>query len=49
MGLTEQDIAASFAYHNLRRGTMNFSDRNKLGEGGSATVYKVAKLDQSVL
>lgn len=31
-----------FSYENLERATDYFSDKNKLGQGGSGSVYKVS-------
>ena len=31
----------SFSYENLERATDYFSDKNKLGQGGSGSVFKV--------
>jgi hypothetical protein len=33
-----------FSYENLERATDYFSDKNKLGQGGSGSVYKVSSV-----
>lgn len=40
---------ASFTFHELKHATGNFSDQNKLGQGGFATVYKVIFSSRALL
>lgn len=41
MGATELQGPKNFHYRDLKAATENFSDKNKLGEGGFGDVYKV--------
>jgi len=41
LGATELKGPVSFRYKDLKAATKNFSDENKLGEGGFGDVYKV--------
>ncbi|KAM0067670.1 putative non-specific serine/threonine protein kinase [Helianthus debilis subsp. tardiflorus] len=40
-GVTKLQGSKDYSYSDLRKGTENFSDENKLGEGGFGDVYKV--------
>jgi len=41
LGATDLKGPVSFRYKDLKAATKNFSDENKLGEGGFGDVYKV--------
>ena len=41
MGATELQGPVIYKYKDLKSATQNFSDDNKLGEGGFGDVYKV--------
>jgi len=41
LGATELKDATKYRYSDLKAATKNFSEKNKLGEGGFGTVYKV--------
>lgn len=41
MGATELKGPVPYRYKDLKTATKNFSDENKLGEGGFGDVYKV--------
>jgi len=40
-GATELKAATKYNYSDLKAATKNFSQKNKLGEGGFGAVYKV--------
>lgn len=40
-GLTELQGPTVFTYNDLKSATGDFNDKNKLGQGGFSTVYKV--------
>lgn len=41
LGATELQGPNRYSYKDLKSATMNFSEENKLGEGGFGDVYKV--------
>jgi len=41
MGATELKGPTKYKYSDLKAATKNFSEKNKLGEGGFGAVYKV--------
>jgi len=41
MGATELKGPTKYKYTDLKAATKNFSEKNKVGEGGFGTVYKV--------
>jgi hypothetical protein len=41
LGATELKGPVNYKYSDLKAATKNFSDENKLGEGGFGDVYKV--------
>ena len=41
LGATELKAATKYKYSDLKAATKNFSEKNKLGEGGFGAVYKV--------
>ena len=41
MGASKLKGATKFKYSDLKAATKNFSEKNKLGEGGFGAVYKV--------
>lgn len=41
LGATELKGPVTYRYKDLKSATKNFSDENKLGEGGFGDVYKV--------
>jgi len=41
LGATELKAATKYKYSDLKVATKNFSEKNKLGEGGFGAVYKV--------
>ena len=41
MGATELKAPTKYKYSDLKAATKNFSEKNKLGEGGFGAVYKV--------
>lgn len=41
LGATELQGPVNFHYNDLKSATKNFSEENKLGEGGFGDVYKV--------
>jgi hypothetical protein len=44
LGATELKGPFTYRYNDLKSATKNFSDENKLGEGGFGDVYKVLYL-----
>ena len=41
LGATELKGPVNYKYNDLKAATKNFSEENKLGEGGFGSVYKV--------